>query len=188
MFRRWDGSSWVDVKALKRWNGSSWQDCDTLKRWNGSSWIDVWQRRLVLPMTEAVWGQDTQKVYYRDDHIELGNWERSDTYSAIRTRQSIDFSKYKTLYLRVRVSQHEGADSDLRVLGRSPQYPSRVWLRIDKYNEHLRDVEKIYHYDISSWPPAIEELGFSNDTNYCHRDDDGDRYAATIKIYEVILI
>ncbi|ADD21675.1 hypothetical protein [Caulobacter phage Cd1] len=42
-FKRWAGSSFVDVGGVRRWTGTEWKLCDFVKRWNGSSWVDVWR-------------------------------------------------------------------------------------------------------------------------------------------------
>ena len=42
MLKRYDGTNWVDVKAVKRYDGTQWVDCQFVRRWDGSQWVDVW--------------------------------------------------------------------------------------------------------------------------------------------------
>lgn len=42
-FKRWTGSSHVDVGGVRRWTGTEWKLCDFVRRWNGSAWVDVWR-------------------------------------------------------------------------------------------------------------------------------------------------
>jgi len=37
----WDGSAWVDVKAVKVWDGSAWVDAKAIYVWDGSSWVKL---------------------------------------------------------------------------------------------------------------------------------------------------
>jgi len=46
--KKFNGSSWVDIKSLKRFNGSSWQEAASMKRFSGSAWLDVFSKVLKL--------------------------------------------------------------------------------------------------------------------------------------------
>lgn len=49
MLKRYDGTNWVDVKAVKRYDGTQWVDCQFVRRWDGSQWIDVWTSTRLIP-------------------------------------------------------------------------------------------------------------------------------------------
>ena len=42
MFKRHNGTAFLDIETIKRYDGSKWVECESAKRWDGSGWTEVW--------------------------------------------------------------------------------------------------------------------------------------------------
>jgi len=77
MYRRHNGSSWVDIQNVKKHNGASWVECSWIRRHNGSSWVDVWPDGKIVASDISLTGLAEIPLRYRkivpldDTHILL---------------------------------------------------------------------------------------------------------------------
>lgn len=69
----WNGSSWVDAKAVYCWNGSSWVKTK-MKCWNGSAWVDtiqyVYTKQYTPIAYQNFWNDGRQDNQYPGEHIQ----------------------------------------------------------------------------------------------------------------------
>jgi hypothetical protein len=69
----WNGSAWVDAKAVYYWNGSAWQK-KKLKVWNGSAWIDaiqyIYTKQYAPTAYQNFWNNGSPDNQYPGEHIQ----------------------------------------------------------------------------------------------------------------------
>lgn len=91
----WNGSAWVDAKAVYYWDGSAWQK-KKLKVWNGSVWIDtiqyIYTKQYAPTAYQNFWNNGRPDNQYPNEHIQ-GTWDGTSS----NIRRALIIFPYSTI-------------------------------------------------------------------------------------------
>jgi hypothetical protein len=91
----WNGSAWVDAKAVYYWDGSAWQK-KKLKVWNGSAWIDaiqyIYTKQYTPTALQNFWNNGSPNNQYPGEHIQ-GTWDSTTS----NIRRALIIFPYSTI-------------------------------------------------------------------------------------------